>query len=300
MAELGLARTMPAPRRGRPKATMPPVDVRETADSDRQELCEGVPALPQVQRGHQHTVRFRSASHRIAASNLCEKDRGNYEQLPRSTHKGRWTRSHLIGSFQATTVIHSFGPLGRSSAITAVRVGPQTRLAEVCFRARNHCCRHQMDMPRRSVNTCSRTHRSHAMPTPMRLQKHHGDVRRLFGVPRDFTSPRRIRNARWKHAAAARRRHINKACFTSQKCILHMRSRAPYCVSADVPGPAICVFFLPKLHSLVEKWLAPTLAMRIHVVRFGRMGLDKTGYASGVSTPTNESDKNVIWRSACR
>jgi hypothetical protein len=81
-----------------------------------------------------------------------------------------------------STVIHTFGSLGRSSPITAVRVGPQTRLAKVCFRARRHCCGHQTDMPRCAVYTCTRTHRSHATPAPMRLQKHHGDLCRLFGA----------------------------------------------------------------------------------------------------------------------
>ena len=33
-----------------------------------------------------------------------------------------------------------------------------------------------------------------------------------------------------------------------------------------------------SLHYLVEKWLAPTPAMRIHVVQFGRMSLDKRRY----------------------
>jgi hypothetical protein len=33
-----------------------------------------------------------------------------------------------------------------------------------------------------------------------------------------------------------------------------------------------------SLHFLVEKWLAPSAAMRIRVVRFGRLGSEKRPY----------------------
>ena len=42
-----------------------------------------------------------------------------------------------------------------------------------------------------------------------------------------------------------------------------------------------------SLHYLVEKWLAPTPAMRIHVVQFGRMSLDNRRYVRiEASAPT--------------
>jgi len=42
-----------------------------------------------------------------------------------------------------------------------------------------------------------------------------------------------------------------------------------------------------SLRYLVEKWLAPTPAMQIHVVQFGRMSLDKRRYVRiEASTPT--------------
>lgn len=42
-----------------------------------------------------------------------------------------------------------------------------------------------------------------------------------------------------------------------------------------------------SLRYLVEKWLAPTAAMRIHVVQFGRMSLEKRRYVRiEASTPT--------------
>ncbi|HEX2775206.1 MAG TPA: hypothetical protein VHN10_01065, partial [Candidatus Acidoferrales bacterium] len=42
-----------------------------------------------------------------------------------------------------------------------------------------------------------------------------------------------------------------------------------------------------SLRFLVEKWLAPTPTMRIRVVQFGRMGLDKRRYVRvEASAPT--------------
>ena len=42
-----------------------------------------------------------------------------------------------------------------------------------------------------------------------------------------------------------------------------------------------------SLHQLVEKWLAPTSAMRIHVIQFGRTGFANSRYVRvEASTPT--------------